>query len=125
MEYSFVYGSDNLLDSITDPQDRVTRFEHNSSGYLIKITDPDNTFREFSYDDKGLMTAQRDKRGNLANYIYNEHYQVTKTIRSDGTGVSLSPQESFGLAASESEGTMTSPLPLLLKEAEEGVLYRF
>ena len=42
-----------------------------------------------------------------------------------GTGVSLSPQQSFGLAASESEGTMTSPLSLLLKEEEEGVYTDF
>ena len=120
MEYTFTYGTDNYLDSITDPQGRVTSFEHDSSGHLIRITDPDNTTREFSYNDKSLMTAQMDKRGNLANYIYNDYNQVIRTIRSDGTGINLLPQIAQGLRGSESEGTETQPLSVLLSENKQG-----
>ena len=120
MEYTFAYDSKKKLETITDPQGRITRFEHDMEGNLIKITDPDNTTREFSYNDKGLMTAQMDKRGYLTNYLYNEHDQVIRTIRADGSGVGLSSIESLELPESEDEGTMESPLSVVKSEEEQG-----
>lgn len=122
LEYTFSYGNDDLLASITDPTGRVTSFEHNQSGHLVRITDPDSSVREFSYNEKGLMTAQRDKRGNVSNYLYNSVYQVIQTIRPDGTGVSLQPQETMSLPKNEDEGTETSPLSIVLGK-NLGVFY--
>ena len=125
MEYTFSYKGDNRLDQITDPQGRVTRFEHNSTGHLIRITDPDNSTREFSYNNQSLMVAQKDKRGNLTNYIYDKNSQVTQTIRSEGTGVSLSSQSSSGLTSGKDEGTQSRPLPLVESGSEEGTYTDF
>ena len=95
---SFVYGTDDLIDTITDPQNRVTNFEHDENKNLIRITDPDGTSKNFSYGPDHALLGQTDKLGRATSYAYDEEGNVTDIIRPDHStaGVRLQQASFFG-----------------------------
>ena len=87
---SLSYGADDgLIETITDPHGRATRFEHDGNKNLIRITDPDGTSKSFSYSPGHALMAQTDQLGNSTNYAYNERGSVNATVRADHSVVRI------------------------------------
>jgi RHS repeat-associated protein len=86
------------LTSITDPANRVTRFEIDASGNLLSITDPDGSKRSFEYDSDHRMTGETDKRGNKEQEFYDFAGRVDYVVRKNGAIIDVSPTQVRGLA---------------------------
>ncbi|MCF8036072.1 MAG: putative Ig domain-containing protein, partial [Desulfobacteraceae bacterium] len=65
---SYTYDSRGNLSSIIDPQNRVTRFEHDSMGRTTLIQRPDGSSISMTYDKNGNMTVLTNP--NLADHRF-------------------------------------------------------
>jgi len=124
--YSLQYSA-GRLSSISDPLNRVTRFEHDSEGNLIGIIEPNGDRRGFEYlPGKNLMTAQIDQRDNRTEYFYNHADRISETLLPDGSQPQFDIAQIKGLADPQSmgdpgDGTRERPTsaPLLLEEVDQ------
>ncbi len=82
-EVEFTYNTFGQVETITDPNENVTKFEYDSpTGYLIKITSgfgaPEAAVTQFAYDNFGNITTVTDANGRTATLQYNEFNQLTR-----------------------------------------------
>ena len=100
------------LSSVSDPLNRMTRFEHDSRGNLIAIIEPNGDRRTFEYaDNDHLMVAQTDQRDNRKQYNYDNARRVTAAILPDSSQLSFTIGDVKGLPdLSGGNGTRNQPL---------------
>jgi RHS repeat-associated protein len=80
------------LDSVTDPEGRVTQFAHDVQGHLVSITDPDGATRTFNYDAQSRMSSQSTALGYTTRYTFNDEMGSVESIElPDGTVRRISP----------------------------------
>ena len=103
----FGYGSNGMVESITDPTGRVTRLTYDTKGNLSQITDPDNTSRGFEYGLNHALISQTDKMSQVKNYAYNARGSVSHSVRPDNS--LLGVQAANARLTTEGLGTMDSP----------------
>jgi RHS repeat-associated protein len=75
IESLFTYTSFGELETVTDPNGNITKYEYFPlTGYLKKITQgfntPDASTTEFTYDSIGNVSSVKDPRGNTATFQY-------------------------------------------------------
>ena len=94
----FSYGSDGLIESITDPAGRVTRLTRDTQQNLTQIIDPDNNSRGFEYNANHTLIAQTDKISRAKNYAYDTRGSVIHSVQSDNTfrGIKSSKTDTNG-----------------------------
>ena len=84
---TLVHNSQNKLVSITDPLNRNTTLEYDSTGKkLLKITDPELESIQYSYNFMYQLTGKMDKDGKIFSYVYQNQKPVA--IK-DGVGDTL------------------------------------
>jgi RHS repeat-associated protein len=83
--------------TITDPANRVTLLQLDSSGNLVQITAPDSSTVHYAYDAQHHETQYTDQRGFTQQDIYGFHGRVIEGIRKDGSVVQLAPAETQAL----------------------------
>jgi len=57
---------------VTDPLERVARFDYDSLGRLTGTEDPLGAVTDFGYDPNGNLTSVKDAEGNSTDYAYDE-----------------------------------------------------
>ncbi len=111
-QYHFAYSSGKLL-SVTDPANRVTKFNIDYQGNLIQITNADNTNRYFTYDTNHLLTKKTDERGHTAEYFYDQAGAIREVhspqravteVAADGTTTTSSQVETRKYYPSNKQG---------------------
>jgi len=95
-EYQFSYSGGRLV-SISDPLNRITRFQHDADGNLIRIIEPNNDQRQFEYDANHLLTAQEDQRDNRKQYSYNAQGRIIGALLADGSTIGITPSGANGV----------------------------
>ncbi|GAB2190513.1 hypothetical protein MAH1_21210 [Sessilibacter sp. MAH1] len=111
MEYNFAYAN-GRIQSITDPMNRVTRFEHDSQGNLVSIIEPNDDERIFEYmPNTHLMSVQVDQRGNRKEYRFDFAGRIQETMQPDGSFMNLEVADVRGLIPPEMAATEEDPAP--------------
>lgn len=85
------------VSSVTDPANRVTRFDYDARGNLTRITDPDGSFRSWKYDSGNRMVEEIDKRGASESVTYHFSGRVISALRKDGSRIEVEPLQLQGL----------------------------
>ncbi|WP_174999172.1 RHS repeat-associated core domain-containing protein [Rugamonas aquatica] len=96
------YDGNGNLESVTDVQSHVTRYEYDSQNRLLKQTAPDLGVTEYSYDDNGMLEWVKDPRGHTTSYARNGFGDVTTQVSPD-SGTTTYDYDSAGLLYSESK----------------------
>lgn len=113
------YGA-GKLNAITDPLNRVTRFEHDSEGNLITVIEPNLDKRQFEYETSShLMIAQLDQLNNRKEYSFDFADKIKQATQPDGSIVTFDIGDVKGLldpALHEASKENPAPAPLLLEE---------
>jgi RHS repeat-associated protein len=82
-EVNLTYNSHGQIETITDPNGNVTRYEyHTDTGYLWKVRRAPNGLNAtyvIAYDEVGNITAIQDPLGNMTNFEYDDLDRLTKT----------------------------------------------
>lgn len=97
------------VSSVTDPANRITRFEYDQRGNLIRITDPDGTFRSWNYDSANRMIGETDKRGGTESATYHFSGRVIGAVRKDGSRIEVQPLQLQGLYPPERTASPAAP----------------
>ncbi len=69
-----------LIETVTDANGKVTRFEYNGMGWLTGVEDPEGGKSAFTYDKAGNRLTEKDARGNTIHYEYDEMNRLRKII---------------------------------------------
>ncbi len=102
-EINYTYSGGKLA-SITDVSGKVTSFDHNSDGQLTKVIFPDQTQKQYTYDNNGLLTEERNQKGLISQYIYNEFDRLEKVKTSvDNSSIQISDAVAKGLKRIDNE----------------------
>lgn len=96
------YDSNGNLESVTDAQSHVTRYEYDGQNRLLKQTAPDMGGTEYSYDDNGMLEWIKDPSGHQTTYVRNGFGDVTTQVSPD-TGTTTYGYDSAGRLASENK----------------------
>ena len=104
----FAYGNDGLIDTITDPHRRVTRFEHDSQRNLTRITDPDGSSVGFAYAPDHALLSRADKLGRVTSYSYDSKGNVTAVVHPDNSVMNLRSRQTQ-LLGEDGRGSMANP----------------
>jgi RHS repeat-associated protein len=82
-QYAYQY---NLLHSITDANGNTTSYEYNSNRYRTKTTFFDGAYETYSVTDTGGVTAVTDRKGTIANYVYDNYGRLRGITYGTGFG---------------------------------------
>ncbi|MCA9208829.1 MAG: VCBS repeat-containing protein, partial [Planctomycetales bacterium] len=96
---TYSYRSDDgLVETITDPLGRVTRFSYDEFCRLIGVVfaegTPEQTPASYDYDDAGNLIAVTDELGRVTRYEYDARGRVLRVVPPDpdGAGPAVSPE---------------------------------
>ncbi|WP_186376321.1 RHS repeat-associated core domain-containing protein, partial [Hyella patelloides] len=98
---SYTYTAAGLMDTMTDPEGRVTDYEYDLFGRLISTTYALGTADEatvtYEYDAAGNQTAITDENGNRTEFEYDALNRIIKITEADpdGAGALESPITTF------------------------------
>jgi RHS repeat-associated protein len=90
-EVKLVYNAKGQLETSTDPNGNVTKYNYNETTHdLVKIEPPSPLgVIELTYDSLDRVHTVKDGRGNTATYTYDGEDRITKIEYSDGSSVSF------------------------------------
>ncbi|MCA9203686.1 MAG: VCBS repeat-containing protein, partial [Planctomycetales bacterium] len=88
---TYSYRSDDgLVETITDPLGRVTRFSYDEFCRLIGVVfaegTPEQTTASYDYDDAGNLIAVTDELGRVTRYEYDARGRVLRVVPPDPDG---------------------------------------
>lgn len=84
---TFTYNSSNHIQTITDPNGNVTRFQYDSTGHLLtQITDPNGKTIQYTYNSLYQITNKVDKAGRIFRYSYNSSLLPVAIYDANSTG---------------------------------------
>ncbi len=109
------YGADGRLESVVDPANRITLYDHDAEGNLIKIVEVDDSLRRYFYDQNQRMIAEASQRGFVTEHDYGAAGQWIGTDLPDGASISATISDSLGLA---DFGTTENPQPYAVPDGE-------
>jgi YD repeat-containing protein len=83
----FFYDAAGQLTRILDPLERETHFYYDLLGRPVRVTEPDPDsggplaapVSYLVYDATGRVRAERDPRGSVTNYVYDQSHRLTAT----------------------------------------------
>ena len=86
--FTYAYGSDGYVDSITDSAGRVYNYEHDGAGNLIASIDPLGQRETYTYNGAHMMTSHTDKMDNLTSYELDGEGKLLRRIWPTGSVLS-------------------------------------
>lgn len=81
---TYVYGSDDRLETITDQVGGVTSFVYDATGRVSQITYPDGRTTEFAYDDIGNLAEVTEPTGSTVGFSYDENGRLVSSTNQNG-----------------------------------------
>ncbi|WP_331452520.1 polymorphic toxin-type HINT domain-containing protein [Streptomyces sp. SS162] len=88
---TYTYTPKGLLETVTDAQDNVWRYEYDQLGRKVKSVDPDAGTSTTRYDELDRPVAVTDARGKRTSTVYDKLGRVTATWQgAPDTGTKLS-----------------------------------
>ena len=93
----WTYTASGLIETMTDPLGRVTRYQYNPQQLVEKITFAEGTTEEasveYGYDAAGNKTTVIDELGHRTEHLYDSLNRLERTTEPDpdGAGIATSP----------------------------------
>ena len=114
---TYNYGMDDgKIESITDPANRITYFDHDIDGNLISITDPEGAVTQYEYDTEHLLTKVIGPHNDTTTYVYDDNGYVTQIIGADSSTNEFVASDSYNTLNEDIEqgyGTPDNPAPYI------------
>jgi RHS repeat-associated protein len=85
LQTQYTYGSSGLLETRTDPDGSVWRFEYDRMGRQTREIRPDGTATSIEYNADGREAARVDAIGNRTEFYYDVAGNLTQTVFPDGS----------------------------------------
>lgn len=93
--FTFHYGANNQVSSITDSADTRTWQYGYSGNLLTTYTNPDGKITRYTYDGSGNLQTVTDPRGNVTTIGYDGSGRVTSIQRPPGVGQTVGPTTTY------------------------------
>lgn len=100
LDYS--YDSNGNLKTVTDAQNRTTRYDYDALNRIIHQTSPDYGTTTFGYDADGNLSSITDPRNLVTTYTYDAFGRML-TKASPDTGTTTYAYDSFGRLLTETK----------------------
>ncbi len=110
---TFAYDGNNKLQSVTDAASRVTQFTVDGNGDLTEVEFPDTSTRSFTYDARHLIASQTDRESNTTTYQFDDWGFFTQSTQPDTSVRQSTAAQSVGLVdTSGGMGSEANPAPV-------------
>ncbi len=95
LETVYAYDGSGNIESVTDANGNITRYEYDIFSRLTAVIQPGNITTTYTYDHQGNLNGVTDAEGHLTLYVYDDTGRVVSTDSLD-SGLTLYNYDSTG-----------------------------